>query len=96
MDSIEFYRSFHTHPANKLIHFMFIPMIVLSILNFLSRLSLQFMLRTNKNYLGSKQIHKPTVTIDVNTVNCIYNLYYYWIYGWKIGLIMQGYISFYG
>ena len=45
MDSVDFYRSFHTHPANKLIHFICIPMIVLSILNFLSKFSLQLSLQ---------------------------------------------------
>ena len=94
MDSVDFYRSFHTHPANKLIHFIFIPLIVLSTLNFLSKLSLQIILPISKNYLGSKIIHKPTLTINENTFISIYNLYYYFAYNWKIGLIMQFYISF--
>ena len=94
MDSVVFYRSFHTHPANKLIHFIFIPLIVLSSLNFLSKLSLQIRLPISKKYLGSKIIHKPTLTINENTFISIYNLYYYFAYNWKIGLIMQFYISF--
>ena len=80
MDSIEFYRSFHTSPANKLIHFICIPMIVLSILNFLSRLSLQIKLPISKKYLSLSKILKPTFTIDENTISGIYNLYYYIAY----------------
>ena len=94
MDSIEFYRSFHTSPANKLIHFICIPMIVLSILNFLSRLSLQIRLPISKKYLSSLKILQPTLTIDGNTIINIYNLYFYFAYNWKIGLIMQLYIIF--
>ena len=94
MDSVEFYRSFHTHPMNKLIHFICIPLIVLSTLNFLSKLSLQIRLPISKKYLGSKKILKPTITIDGNTIITIYNFYYYFAYNWKIGLIMQLYVSF--
>ena len=92
MDSVDFYRSFHTHPVNKLIHFIFIPLIVLSTLNFLSKLSLQVKLPISKNYLGSKKILKPTVTINDNVIISIYTIYYYFAYNWKIGLIMQCYI----
>jgi len=94
MDSVDFYRSFHMHPVNKLIHFIFIPLIMLSTLNFLSELSLQFRLPISKKYIGSKKILKPTLTINENTINGIYNLYYYIAYNWKIGLIMQAYIIF--
>ena len=94
MDSVDFYRSFHTHPANKLIHFIFIPLIVLSTLNFLSKLSLQIRLPISKKYLGSKKILKPTVTIDETVIIIIYTLYYYIVYNGKIGLVMQGYICF--
>ena len=94
MDSVEFYRSFHMHPANKLIHFIFIPLIVLSTLNFLSKLSLQIILPISKNYLGSKKILKPTVTINDNAIISIYTIYYYLVYNWKIGLAMQFYVSF--
>ena len=94
MDSVEFYRSFHTHPANKLIHFICIPMIVLSILNFLSKLSLQIRLPISKKYLSSLKILQPNLTIDGNTIINIYNLYFYFAYNWKIGLIMQLYIIF--
>ncbi len=94
MDSVEFYRSFHTHPMNKLIHFICIPLIVLSTLNFLSKLSLQITLPLSKNYLGSKKILKPTVTIDETVIIISYTLYYYIVYNGKIGLVMQGYICF--
>ena len=94
MDSVDFYGSFHTHPVNKLIHFICIPLIVLSTLNFLSKLSLQITLPLNKNYLGSKKILKPTVTIDATVIISTYTLYYYIVYNWKIGLVMQGYIYF--
>ena len=103
MNSVDFYRSFHTHPANKLIHFICIPMIVLSILNFLSEFSLQLSLQLplfarydpiSKKYIGPKKIFKPTLTINENTINGIYNFYYYMAYNWKIGLIMQLYIIF--
>mgnify|MGYP000196281601 CR=1 FL=1 len=94
MDSVEFYRSFHTHPMNKLIHFICIPLIVLSTLNFLSKLSLQITLPLSKNYLGSKKILKPTVTIDETVIIISYTLYYYIVYNGEIGLVMQGYICF--
>ena len=36
MDSLEFYRSFHTNPINKFIHAICIPLIILTIINILA------------------------------------------------------------
>ena len=36
MDSLEFYRSFHTNPINKFIHGICIPLIILTIINILA------------------------------------------------------------
>ena len=36
MDSLEFYRSFHNNPINKLIHAICIPLIILTLINLLA------------------------------------------------------------
>ena len=36
MDSLEFYRSFHTNPINKFIHAICIPLIILTLINILA------------------------------------------------------------
>ena len=37
MSKVGFYRSFHTHPLNKLIHVFCIPTILVTIINFISK-----------------------------------------------------------
>ena len=61
MDSTDFYRSFHTHPVNKLIHVFCIPLIVLTTINFLSKSSLQFRIPPHPYIPGTKQIMYKTI-----------------------------------
>ena len=83
MNSVEFYRSFHTHFLNKLIHVFCIPLIVLTIINFLSKVSLQIKLYTGK-----------TIYINSYFITSLYNIYYYVFWNFKVGFIMQMYIGF--
>ena len=100
MDSVDFYRSFHTHPVNKLIHVFCIPLIVLTTINFLSKLSLQFKLPLRKYRIDfmykphTKQIMYRTFYINCYVITSLYNIYYYVFWSFKIGFIMQLYIGF--
>ena len=100
MDSVDFYRSFHTHPVNKLIHVFCIPLIVLTTINFLSKLSLQFKLPLRKYRIDfmykphTKQIMYRTFYINCYVITSLYNIYYYMFWSFKIGFIMQMYIGF--
>ena len=67
MSSADFYRSFHTHPVNKFIHVICIPMIVLSTLNFVSKFSLQYSFSNKFSYLGRNKI-----TLVVNDYTIIF------------------------
>ena len=55
MESVEFYRSFHTHPLNKFIHLICIPMIVLTTINFMSKFFI-VIIKNDPIYLGSHKI----------------------------------------
>ena len=91
MSSADFYRSFHTHPVNKFIHVICIPMIVLSTFNFLSKLSLRYNFSNKFSYLGRNKI---TLVVNDYTIIFLYTMYYYIAWNWKIGFIMQLYITF--
>ncbi len=81
MDSVDFYRSFHTHPVNKLIHVFCIPLIVLTTINFLSKLSLQIRLPLRQyrvdfvNKPHTKQIMYKTLYINCYVITSLYNIY---------------------
>jgi len=94
MDSTDFYRSFHTHPVNKLIHVFCIPMIVLSTMNFLSKVSYRIQLPPYKYGPDTRHVMHNTITIDYNTIFAFYSIYYYLFWNFKIGFVMQMYISF--
>ena len=98
MDSVDFYRSFHTHPVNKIIHVFCIPLIVLTTINFLSKLSLQIRLPFMKSHASfkpdTKQIMYKTLYINSYVITSLYNVYYYVFWNFKIGFIMQIYIGF--
>jgi len=94
MNSVEFYRSFHMHPMNKFLHFICIPMIMLSTLNFLSKFSLQYRCSNKFSCLKQKKIYNTTLLVNDYTIIFLYNLHYYIAWNWKIGLIMHAYIMF--
>ena len=91
MSSADFYRSFHTHPVNKFIHVICIPMIVLSTLNFLSKLSIRYSFSNKFSYLGRNKI---TLVVNDYTIIFLYTMYYYIAWNWRIGFIMQLYVTF--
>ena len=94
MDSTDFYRSFHTHPVNKLIHVFCIPMIVLSTMNFLSKVSLRIQFPPYTYGPDTRHVMHNTITIDYDTIFAFYSIYYYLFWNFKIGFVMQMYISF--
>ena len=91
MDSIDFYRSYHTNPINKCIHFFCIPMIVLSSINFLNKVSFKIKLPFNGK-LGTKLVMHPEINVNYFNISLVYNLYYYIFWGVKVGLVMHFYI----
>jgi uncharacterized membrane protein YGL010W len=95
MESVEFYRSYHTHPINKLIHLICIPMIVLTTINFMSRFFI-VIIKNNPSYfyLGSHKITKPILTEKYEIIPYLYIFYYYLFWNLKIGFTMHCYILF--
>ena len=93
MESVEFYRSFHTHPVNKFIHLICIPMIVLTTINFMSRFFI-VIIKNDPVYLGSHKIAQSNLTEKYEIIPYLYIFYYYLFWNFKIGVIMHCYIIF--
>ncbi len=91
MNSIDFYNSYHTNPINKCIHFFCIPMIVLSSINFLNKVSFKIKLPFIGK-LGEKLVMHPELNVNYFNISLVYNSYYYIFWGIKVGLIMHFYI----
>ena len=79
MDSIDFYRSFHKNPINKFIHAIFIPLIVLCVLNFL--------------YAFENRNMQKNSIITQQRVVCGFIVAYLYNYGIKIAFIMAIYLE---
>ena len=82
---LEFYNQYHQNFWNKIIHMIFIPMIVLSFRIFLD----QFWIRTPIRYPGLEEKIKFQIGRMVSNIYVIY----YFTYGLYPGIIMLAYFT---
>jgi uncharacterized membrane protein YGL010W len=82
---LEFYNQYHQNFWNKIIHMIFIPMIVLSFRIFLD----QFWIRTPIRYPGFEEKIKFQIGRMVSNIYVIY----YFTYGLYPGIIMLAYFT---
>ena len=92
MENVDFYRSYHTNPVNKMIHIFCIPLIVLTTINFLSFFTIHIVIP----YIGirykDRHIYRTTFYIRGNLLHNLYLSYYFITWGWGIGTLMYFYI----
>tara|TARA_S200000501_G_C20697786_1_gene688127 strand:+ start:330 stop:830 length:501 start_codon:yes stop_codon:yes gene_type:complete len=89
---IDFYREYHTHPANIVIHCITIPILVITVLDFFSTFKLHFKTDSVLNtYWGKKYTIKLDKNISFNTLLIYFYILYYFTWGFYIGLIMTAY-----
>ena len=84
--ALEFYNDYHQNTINKIIHMIFIPMIVLSVRILLSEF-----------YIGQPFFNWPGLTSKIKfgigrLLSHIYCIYYF-TYGWYQGLVMLVYFT---
>ena len=88
LDNHYFYKQYHQNPVNKAIHFVFIPVLVFCIFNYLSTIKPQ--LHIMRNFLLNRFVNKLLV---YTTLNIIYFLYYLLSMNVKIAFAMMFYFS---
>lgn len=93
MDSVAFYRSFHTNTANKAIHLFCIPLIVLSTINFLSKISTEISCPFVFIWFRNRNIGQLPIMVRINLIHALYVSYFFMEWSWQIGLVMQAYIA---
>ena len=81
----DFYSAYHQNPINKLIHFITIPLIVITTLNYFSTFSLS---------LANNDLNISTVYFSADITLAIFYILYYLTWGKKVGFIMLFYCSF--
>ena len=94
MDTVDFYRSYHTNPHNKLIHLFCIPLIVLTSINFLSLISTELSVPYINIRFRSRYVGKLPIAIHLDFIRSLYIAYFFFMWNWRIGFIMQCYITF--
>ena len=90
MEDLYFYESYHNNYANKMIHFICIPMIMLTTLNFASLVRIRFNVSLIENFSHLRQIN-----FDLTGEKILYLFYlsYYFTYSFKIGIIMSIFLN---
>lgn len=88
IDNYYFYKQYHQHSVNKAIHFVFIPVLVFCIFNYLSTIKPQ--LNIMRNFFLNRFVNKHLVYI---TLNIVYFSYYLLSMNAKIALVMMLYFS---
>jgi uncharacterized membrane protein YGL010W len=90
--AIEFYREYHTHPINKIIHCITIPVLVITFLNFFYTFKLHFKTDSVLSTFWKKKYNiKFDKKITCNKLLIYFYILYYFTWGFYIGLIMTGY-----
>merc|ERR1712110_966127 len=84
---VDFYREYHSHPTNKLIHAVCIPILVVTFLNLWSLLSITL----NRKHLSLRAISSHTVHGHVG-ISVFYLLNYLVTYDVKVAAVMLVYI----
>ena len=85
---IDFYRDYHTHPTNKLIHAVFIPMIAITLLNLLSLITITI----DRKTLSLTRATPIKLTGNI-ILSVVFQYNYAVIYGTKIFFVMLGYMT---
>lgn len=80
----DFYSAYHKNPINKLIHFLTIPLIVITTLNYISTFSLTM----NNTYLSI-----PTFNFTGDVPLSLFYIFYYFTWSKKVGCVMLFYCS---
>jgi uncharacterized membrane protein YGL010W len=80
----DFYSSYHQHPINKLIHFITIPLIVITTLNYFSTFSFS---------LANSSLSISTFYFTADILLAIFYILYYLTWGRKVGFVMLFYCS---
>lgn len=90
MESIYFYESYHLNPINKLIHFIFIPIIMTTTMNFASLVRYRLNISLTENFFHFRQLD-----FDITGEKILYLVYlfYYFTYSKKIGMIMSIFLN---
>lgn len=81
----DFYSEYHKNPINKLIHFITIPLIVITTLNYFSTFSLS---------ITNSDLNISTIYFTADITLTLFYILYYFTWGKKIGFIMLFYCSF--
>jgi uncharacterized membrane protein YGL010W len=74
MENIDFYKQYHTHPVNKIIHFFCIPTIAFCFLNYLS------LFRIDIIYDARRNVYPPLVELASLSGDIIITLFYCYYY----------------
>jgi len=80
----EFYSSYHKDPINKLIHFLTIPLIIITTLNFVSTFNLS---------LSNQYLHINQFYFTADFLLTLFYVVYYFTWNKKIGFVMLIYCS---
>lgn len=77
MENIDFYRQYHTHPVNKIIHFFCIPTIAFCFLNYLSFFKINIIYDTQKNFFGKIPTIIELFYFPGDVIITLFYCYYY-------------------
>jgi uncharacterized membrane protein YGL010W len=91
MESIYFYESYHLNPINKIIHFTFIPIIMVTTMNFSSLFRFRLNISLTENFCHFRQVN---IDISGEKILYLFYLYYYFTYSRKIGMTMSIFLNF--
>jgi len=80
----DFYSEYHQNPTNKLIHFITIPLIVITTLNYFSTFSLS---------LTNTDLNISTIYFTADVTLALFYILYYFTWGRKVGCVMLFYCS---
>ena len=96
-EEINFYRSYHTNTVNKMIHAFCIPLIVISVINMLSMISI-IVVKTGGSKKGfiNHWFQGGYINIDYITTIFIYLTFYWKNYNFNVFILMSVYFLFCG
>ena len=85
---IDFYRDYHSHPTNQLIHAICIPILAITLLNLLSLITI-----TIDRVSLSLTKTSPIIIRGHVLLSIVFMYNYYITYGTKIAMVMLGYMT---
>lgn len=90
MESIYFYESYHRNPINKMIHFVFIPIIMITTMNFASLVRVRLNISLTENFSNYRQIK---FDLSGEKILYLFYLFYYFTYNLSIGITMSTFLN---